>query len=173
MTVGRRTADAACYVIASREQRRVREEELTLPDADPAGLHDGHRPNRRELETDDRVDPLDRCDLAVVEDVLAPATLALTDRPVVGDQLNRADPLDHLVTELALKPKAEWRAKRDREWHAIHLVRQDGLWVSGNVEVDDSVEVAVFTSVLPLVVKRSEQQVPRVRERAAPVQAVR
>ena len=27
MTVGRRTADAACYVIASREQRRVREED--------------------------------------------------------------------------------------------------------------------------------------------------
>src|SRR5207244_9270961 len=109
---------------------------------------------------------LDRCDLAVVEDVLAPATLAFTDRPVVSDQLDRTDPFDHLVAELALEPKAEGRAEGDRQWLAIHLVREDGLGVPGDAEVDDSVEVAVFASVLPFVVERSEQQVPGFRQPA-------
>lgn len=73
---------------------------------------------------------LNRCVLAVVLKVFAPASLTFANIPVALDELNRAQPLHHLEPELRLHLQPHRRPMWNGQPLPVHLVGKERLSVS-------------------------------------------
>src|SRR5262249_17937548 len=93
--------------------------------------------------------------------ILVLAAVALAHVLDPGDELDRLDPLDHLVAELVLDPQAQGSPVDPVERPAVHLVGDDALRVK---HVGHAMAIVVFTAVKALA-ERMKYAEPHVRPR--------
>jgi hypothetical protein len=74
--------------------------------------------------------------------IFAPATLAFPDAPVIRYELNPLYVLHHHESELRLDSQAQWGPMSDPKRLSIHFVRENGLRIARQINVNRSVKIA-------------------------------
>src|SRR4029079_14891214 len=98
-------------------------------------------------------------DAAIVQAVGPTTAIPGADVVVAGDELHRADPLHHLVPALTLQAQSQRRAIGRGQWLPVHVVGEERLRCTSEIEIDDAVVLPVAW-LFPLFVEGAKENVP-------------